>query len=468
MKKGLSARTKITLWFSVAMILIVLLTYALIFLVNRQVIQKTIRDNLIETVENNVDEIEFYKYISKEDFDKDIDYYIQYGDGYLEIDDDFLDEVNQVYTALYTTDGEFVYGENIAASATASLSFVNVSVQEADVDGELYYVYDKQLDAEGLEGLWLRGTVSESQGEQSLTATARIALIILPSLVVIAIIGGFLFARRVLSPINNISLAAAKIRQGNDLKQRIEIGEGNDELHALAEQFNDMFSRLDDSFTAQQQFVSDASHELRTPVAVMLSQCELSRQCGGGELSEDMQVIERQARKMNRLINDMLSFTRMELTPERYTFERLSLSELSESICFDMSLIKENDITLEYTLEDVVYINANRELMTGLITNLISNAYRYGKHNGHIWVSLKSDDKKAYLTVKDDGIGIDEKELKNIFKRFYQTDSSRNGAGTGLGLAIVKEIAALHSGEISVQSKPNVGSEFTFSIDKLK
>ncbi|MCD8094815.1 MAG: HAMP domain-containing histidine kinase [Ruminococcus sp.] len=464
--KKLSARAKITLWFSIALILIVLLTYILIFSVNHQVIQKTIRDNLIETVENNVDEIEFYNYIGKDDFENDIDFFLQYGDVYLEIDDDFLDEVNQVYTALYTSDGEFVYGENIIASETAKLEFSNSSVQKITVEGELYYIYDKQLEAKGLEGLWLRGVVSETQGEQDFTTTARISLIILPLLVIAAIVGGFFLAKHVLSPIKQISDAAAKIRQGDDLKQRIEIGDGNDEIHQLAEQFNGMFSRLEDSFKAQQQFVSDASHELRTPVAVILAQCELSEQKNDGK-TDDIKIIERQGKKMNRLINDMLSFTRMELNPQRYAFERLNFSELCEMLCFDMSLIKEKDITLEAELEEKIFINANSELISRLISNLISNAYRYGNQNGHIWVKLESEGGMTMLSVRDDGIGIAREEQQNIFRRFYQSDSSRSSGGTGLGLAMAKEIAQLHGGEISVESILGQGSTFTLTIEKL-
>ncbi|MCD8327515.1 MAG: HAMP domain-containing histidine kinase [Ruminococcus sp.] len=465
--KRLSARVKITLWFSIALVLIVLLTYVLIFSVNRQVVQKTIRDSLIETVENNVDEIEFYNYVSAADIDDDMDFFIQYDDGYLEIDDDFLDEVNQVYTALYTSNGEFVYGENIIASETVELEFSDSSVQKITVDGELYYVYDKQLEAKGLDNLWLRGTVSETQGEHDFTTTARISLIILPLLVLAAIVGGFFIAKRVLSPIKQISDAAAKIRQGDDLKQRIEIGEGKDEIHQLADQFNGMFSRLEESFKSQQQFVSDASHELRTPVAVILAQCELSEQKNGGK-NDDIKTIERQGKKMNRLINDMLSITRMELNPQRYVFEKLNLSELCETLCFDMSLIKDKNITLEAEIEDNIFINANSELISRLISNLINNAYRYGKQGGHIWVKLESKEGAAILSVKDDGIGVSRGEQQNIFRRFYQVDSSRSNGGTGLGLAMASEIAQFHGGKISVDSVLGQGSTFIFTIEKSK
>ncbi len=280
-----------------------------------------------------------------------------------------------------------------------------------------------------------------------------------------AIIGGFFIAKRVLSPIKQISDAAAKIRQGDDLKRRIEIGEGKDEIHQLADQFNGMFSRLEESFKAQQQFVSDASHELRTPVAVILAQCELSEQKSGGK-NDDIKTIERQGKKMNRLINDMLSITRMELNPQRYSFEKLNLSELCETLCFDMSLIKDKDITLEAEIEGNIFINANSELISRLISNLINNAYRYGNQGGHIWVKLESKEGIAALSVKDDGIGISREEQQNIFRRFYQVDSSRSNGGTGLGLAMANEIAQFHDGEISVDSVLGQGSTFIFTIKK--
>lgn len=452
--KKLSIRMKITLWFAAALVLVVGLTYFAILSVSRQVIQKTIRDGLIETVAYNVDEIEYYSVIGETEIANDVDYYLHYSDGYLEIDDDFLDEVNDIYTSLCTSDGSLVYGENPIARDTADVSFTDDEVKTIRVDGTLYYVYDLKLEQEGLEGLWLRGVVSEEQGEVELSSISRISLIALPSLVLLAVIGGYLIAGRMLRPLREMSDAAAHIREGNDLKQRMDLGEGEDELHLLAEQFNSMFERLDDSFQSQQQFVSDASHELRTPVAVINAQCELTLEQDRekDEYVESLLVIKRQGRKLNRLISQLLDFTRLQLQPQRYEKGRLDMTALVESICYDMALIQEKGITLTCDAETGISILGNYELMGRLLTNLISNAYRYGKPDGHIKVRLweeqpgemenafgseaaksKSDSmlkagtqrecnsqaERVLLTVEDDGIGIAGEEQENIFKRFY-------------------------------------------------
>ncbi len=465
----LSIRLKITLWFSVALVLVVGLTYFLILSVSRQVIQKTIRDNLIETVMDNVDEVEYYASMEDVENANDVDYYVQHGDGFLEIDDDFLDEVNEVYTSLCEEDGTLIYGENPIMRETLELGFVDMQVQEITVGGVLYYIYDYQLSPEGVEGLWLRGIVSESQGEVQLGNISRMSLIILPSLLIIAIIGGYLIAGRVLRPIKDISRAAEEIREGDDLNKRIDVGEGKDELHVLADQFNEMFERLEGSFNAQQQFVSDASHELRTPVSVILAQCELSLEdeCTPQEYVEALEVIQRQGGKMSQLIEDMLNLSRIKLSPERYEKSELDLGDLVEGVCQDMALIKDKGISLECDVEPDVKCVGNAELLTRLLNNLISNAYRYGREDGHIWVALKFEEGNAVLSVKDDGIGIADEEQEKIFDRFYQADTSRSGEGSGLGLSMAREIAAFHGWDVSVSSKIGEGSCFTVSIPNV-
>ncbi|MCD8365926.1 MAG: HAMP domain-containing histidine kinase [Clostridiales bacterium] len=477
--KRLSIRTKITLWFSAVLILVVALTYFIILSVSGQIIQKTIQDNLILAVENNVDEIEYFASVESADIDEGLDYYIHYGDGYVQVDDDFLDKVNQIYTSLCTSDGSLVYGVNPIARETAAINFLDSEVQTVTVDGTLYYIFDRKLEREGLEDLWLRGIVSESQGETELSAISRTSLILLPSLLLVAIIGGYLIARRTLKPIQQISDTASQIRQGDDLKRRINLGEGTDELHQLASQFDEMFTRLDQSFPTQQHFVSDASHELRSPVTVINAQCELALEAGQSSFGYDtppentqlladyeeaLRVIWRQGKKMNRLIGSMLDFTRLELQPERYRKEDLNLSDLVEGVCSDMALIREKDITLTCEAEPDLWYTGNRELLARLLSNLIGNAYRYGISGGHTRVSLHSENNAILLSVEDDGIGIAAEDLPNIFLRFYQADSSHTGEGSGLGLAMVKEIAEFHDAKVSVESEPGHGSTFSVSF----
>ena len=132
-----------------------------------------------------------------------------------------------------------------------------------------------------------------------------------------------------------------------------------------------------------------------------------------------------------------------------------------------MALIRQQGIQLTADIQPEINIYGNPQLLSRLVTNLISNAYRYGKENGHILVRLHSNDigaserRSLSLSVEDDGIGISKEEQKHIFQRFYQVDPSRSGAGTGLGLSMVQQIAEFHNGTVTVKSAPNDGSIFT-------
>lgn len=464
--KSLSVRLKITLWFTVALIIVVFFTYITVLSVSNQIIQKTIKDNLIETVENNVDEIEFYSSIADFDLIEDVDDFIEYENGYLEIDDDFLDQVNEVYTALYSDDITLLYGENPISREVSGLDFVDSQIQKIKADNTVYYIFDRKLISVGLEGLWLRGVVSEKQGAVQMSDITRLSLILLPLLVVLAAIGGYLIAKRALSPIRKISDDASHIGKGGDLKKRINIGKGNDELHQLADNFNDMFQRLDEAFETERQFTSDASHELRTPMSVIMAQCEFSLEepRSTEDYKKALEVIQRQGRKMSKLINDMLDFTRLEMRADSYVREPIDMTELVSSVCSDMALINENGITLKYEVQSDVKFKGNRELLSRLLINLISNAYRYGNENGHIFVSLKRKEHIIELSVSDDGIGIAEEDQKKIFQRFYQSDNSHSNAGAGLGLSMVYEIAQFHSAEICVESELGKGSTFVLKL----
>ncbi|MCI8371472.1 MAG: HAMP domain-containing histidine kinase [Lachnospiraceae bacterium] len=464
--KGMSIRLKITLWFTLVLLIVVFFTYLVVWSVNSQVIQKTIRDNLIRTVENHVDELEFYTTDGNIDSNQKTEYAIRFQDGYLEVDDDFLEEVNEVYTGLYSEDRTLIYGENPIPKATSEQEFADSLIQKIMADGTLYYIFDRKLTLNGLEGLWLRGIVSEYQGSIQMSAITRLSLILLPALVLLAVIGGYLLAGRLMRPIRKISDAASQISKGGDLKKRIVIGEGTDELHQLADRFNEMFERLEEAFETERQFTFDASHELRTPVSVIAAQCEytLERTRSNEEYEEAMQTIQRQGRKMSRLINDMLDITRLENRADSYIQEAVDLTQLVTSVCADMALIQERGITLGWEVQENIIYKGNPVLLTRLLTNLVSNAYRYGKEQGHIQVTLRRKEKEIELAVSDDGIGIAIEEQQKIFRRFYQADQSRSNSGTGLGLSMVYEIAQIHGGEIDVESTLGQGSTFVFRL----
>lgn len=464
-RHSLSIRARITLWFTGALVIVIIFTFLVVIFAGNQILQKTIRDSLIETVENNVDEIEYYSSAEEMEFNE-TDSYLSYVDGYLEIDDDFLDAVNEVYTAIYNESGEFIYGENPISSDTDSLEFKDLQVQTMKVDGTKYYIFDRSLEGEGLEGLWLRGVVSESQGNTQLEDITKISAFVLPLLAAIACIGGYMIAGRMLRPVKKISDTAKEIGRNNDLKKRIDIEEGTDELHELADTFNEMFDRLDRTFESQKRFTSDASHELRTPVSVISSQCELSleKRRSPEEYEQALSVIQRQSRKMSKLINDMLNFTRLEVNPERYVKENIDLSVLVLSICEDMALIRDKNITLSCSIEPGIIFKGNRELLLTMVSNLISNGYRYGRPDGYIKVYLIKEEDEIRLSVEDNGVGIASEDKEKIFERFYRADPSRSTEGMGLGLSMAMETARFHGGSITVESETGIGSTFIITL----
>ena len=464
--KKLSFRAKITLHFTLVVTLITVMTVGVTMIIGNAVLQKGIRDGLVTMVAANVDEVEYFAGMTEVERDNDADIYIEYGSGYLEIDDDFLDSVNGICTSLCAPDGSLLYGENpIAAQLTGSLEHDRQLLVER-CGGEVYYVYDRRIEQKELEGLYLRGIVSDRHGVTQVESTLRLSLTLAPLFLLMTALGGYVLSGRFLRPVKRIRDAAEKIRKGNDLGRRIALKGSNDELHMLADTFDSMFDRLERSFEDERQVTSDASHELRTPVSDILSQCEytLERDREPGEYREALELVERQATRMSSLIGELLDFTRMEQKAVSTPTAPVELSALTCDICADMALAGERGITLESDIEPGVTVAGYRDMLARLLVNLISNAYRYGVDGGRIIVALREENGVVSLSVADDGIGIPADEQQKIWNRFYQGDRSRGSGGTGLGLAIVSEIARIHGGEMSLESAPGKGSRFVFTV----
>ncbi|MBR6350611.1 MAG: HAMP domain-containing histidine kinase [Lachnospiraceae bacterium] len=455
-----SIRFKLVLWGTIALLVLAGVTLAAVLGASSLVLRGNIRDFLISTVEENVDNIDYVT----EPGDTRINYYIEYDGGFLEIDLDYMEEVNDVRTGLYTSDGKLLYGENSLAQLTSEIPFDQSRTWSIKSEGIRYDIYDRKVNISSPSGepLWIRGIVPETRSTAQLNKILNFSLILIPISIILAVIVQYLLADRLLSPIRKIEETAAQISEGNDLGQRIDTGKNNDEVGRLAKVFNHMLDRLEKSFENERRFTSDASHELRTPMAVILAQTEytLEKDRTPEEYKEALEVIQGQACRMNTLVNDMLDYTRMDQSAERYPFEDTDLSEIVSEVSEDLKLLGTKGITLSSEIATDVHVLGNSLLLSRLVANLINNAYKYGNENGHIWVSLGKENGQAVLSVRDDGIGIDPSEQALIFERFYRSDSSRSEKGTGLGLSMVKKIAELHGAEIILDSMPGKGSNF--------
>jgi two-component system, OmpR family, sensor kinase len=278
--------------------------------------------------------------------------------------------------------------------------------------------------------------------------------------------GGRWFVSRALQPIESIGNAAVKISSG-DLSQRINVAEAESELGQLAAVLNSTFARLETAFAQQKQFASDAAHELRTPVSVILTQTQtaLNRERDAASYKQTVEACQRAAQRMRKLIDSLLALARFDAGQEvlkrlRFDFSR-TVSDCAELV---QPLAEERGVKISVEAGPLE-ITGDSERLAQVVTNLLTNAIQYNKPDGEVRVKLESQNGLAVLTVVDTGQGIAAADLPRVFGRFFRADSSRTGAGNaGLGLAISKAIVEAHGGTIEVTSEENAGTTFTVRL----
>jgi two-component system OmpR family sensor kinase len=287
------------------------------------------------------------------------------------------------------------------------------------------------------------------------------------AILLLGLMGGWWLVGRAIRPIEDISATAVKISAG-DLSQRINVAETESELGRLASVLNSTFARLETAFAQQQQFTSDAAHELRTPVSVMLTQTQtaLNRERNGSEYRETLEACQRASQRMRKLIESLLELARLDAGQETLKRLRFNLSQVIAD-CLELvrPLAYESGVKIVSELAPLD-ISGDSERLAQVVTNLLANAIQYNQSGGETRVKLESQGGLAVLTVADTGPGISADDLPHVFERFYRGDKSRTGSNgnAGLGLAISKAIVEAHGGTIEVSSKPGIGTTFTVRL----
>lgn len=277
--------------------------------------------------------------------------------------------------------------------------------------------------------------------------------------------GGWWISSRAIRPVETISATALKISAG-DLSQRINTAETESELGQLAVVLNSTFARLETAFAQQKQFASDAAHELRTPVAVMLTQTQtsLNRERDTKDYKETLEACQRAAQRMRSLIGSLLELARLDAGQEQFKRVRFDLSKVV-SDCADLvrPLAVERGLKISTELPPLE-MDGDSGRLAQAVTNLLSNAIQYNRDGGQVNISLKVENGMAVLSVADRGHGIPAEDLPRVFERFYRADKSRSSGNAGLGLAISKAIITAHGGTIEVASEENAGTTFTVRL----
>ena len=333
--------------------------------------------------------------------------------------------------------------------------------------GEKYYYYDRKIN--GTDGEWVRGIVPVNKLSDEVNRMLLTIIILSPILLLVIVYGGYKIIKKALSPVAKISNTATEIQKNGDFSKRIEIDNGQDEIHKMANAFNEMLNSLENFYLHEKQFSSDVSHELRTPVSVILTESQYSLEYVDNmeEARDSFSVIQRQAKRMSELINQIMELSKIEKQTD-IPSDRINFSETVEKILGDYkNLFAEKNIEMAKKIEENIYIIGDKIMIERLFDNLLNNAMKFTKDK--INVKLYSEEERCVLEIEDNGIGISEQDKELIWKRFYQVNDSRNkkiNKGFGLGLFLVSKIIEQHGAVIDVEGSLNEGTRFIAKFKK--
>ena len=294
---------------------------------------------------------------------------------------------------------------------------------------------------------------------------------LIPLGVLLASVGGYFLARRSLAPVAAMGAQAERIGATN-LHDRLAVRNPNDELGRLAQTFNDLLDRLEQSFERQRRFISDASHELRTPVSILRGEAEVALSQASRspeEYRESLAVLHQEAQRLARIVEDLFTLTRADAGEYRLARTDFYLEELvADGVRAARALAQAKNITLSVVAANEMPVRADEDLVRRMILNLLDNAIKYTPAGGNISIVSGSVPGGYEVSVTDSGPGIPAEMQSRIFERFFRVDRARSRSGVdggaGLGLSIARWIAEAHLGRIELVRSDSTGSAFNVYI----
>jgi len=303
-----------------------------------------------------------------------------------------------------------------------------------------------------------QGALIHSLGNNILTITFMLELVV----ILFSFTFYFMFTKRL-----RRIFTSMRIIRGGDYSHKVVMG-GNDELTTLGNEFNDLTEKLQTSENKRRQFVSDASHELKTPLASikLLTDSILQNDMDVETIHEFVEDIGNEADRLNRMAQKLLSLTKIESQQDgdcEVTFMAPTVHRVVKMLS---GIAEKNQITIQLELDGDATILILEDDLYQITFNLVENGIKYNRPGGSLTISLFHDSETVCLQVTDTGVGIPKDAITHIFERFYRVDKarSRKSGGSGLGLAIVRNMVERNQGTIQVESQPNVGTTFTVSF----
>lgn len=399
--------------------------------------------------------------------------------GVVEIKKDFNTAVHGVTLVVYSDNGNRIKG-SVPRGFHEKTPLRKGFYQRLEDGLDDWMVYDDNKVMKDGSKIWIRGIYAMDNRMQSSKILLIASSILLPFIVLLALIAGYLITKRAFRPVAEMTETANRIEAG-DLTERLPVGRYRDEIHDLAETLNRMLTRLERAFENEKQFSGDVSHELKTPVAVIMAECEyaLANSKTDEDYRRSIESIHKQCRRMLAMVNQLLQLSRTQNTESLIDKESFDLSMLCESVMEEQELTlakraagEGRRLRLEREIEPGVKFRGDETMLMRVLINLLNNAVRYSRKDAEDpFVRLKlrkvtsAEGAAIELTVEDNGIGMSRSDCEKIFNKFYKADSARaEESGFGLGLSMVKWIVEAHGGTIRVESEPMRGSCFTVML----
>jgi two-component system, OmpR family, heavy metal sensor histidine kinase CusS len=345
------------------------------------------------------------------------------------------------------------------------------SFQTTNLEALQYRVARRQILVDGNVYL-IDAAVPTEPFDQALDRFRLIEKRFLPLLVILASFLGYWLSGRALAPVNRIIESAERVGVRN-LSRRLEVPRAKDELRRLTEQVNAMLDRIEASVKRITQFTADASHDLRTPLALIRTNAELAlrRPRSDSEYREALARILSTSEETTELIEQLLMLARADANDAQLKLEPTTLSSVLQAAAQKANVLAAGKgLTFSHSVVPSAHaLFSNQAALERLFMTVLDNAIKYTPPGGHVNLGLRLQDSQAIIEVADTGIGITEKDLPHVFERFYRADQarSRETRGSGLGLSIAKWIAELHHGSIELHSRPGQGTSVTIRLPLL-
>lgn len=452
-------RTRLTILFTLLTAAILLLFVAVIFLTARS-------DR----------ELEFYALLKKEAVSK-ADLYLNES-----VDNQVLQDIhrntrktlNEVEVAIYNahfdllyhdaSDNDFVKETPPMIEEISRKGAIQFYQGDWQVIGLLYKYRDKQF--------IITATGYDQHGYNKLNSLLRNGSLAFVVSILFIYLAGYYFSKKAFEPVSEMTEKARKISATN-LDLRLATPDSKDELAELTHTFNEMLNRLEKSFDAQKQFVSNISHELRTPLAAIITELDLSasKERDVAQYKTAITNALSDARKLARLSNSLLDLAKASYDSSEISFKTVRIDEIlldARQQVQQASPTYKIDIHFEANFDDdnMVSIRGNEYLLKVAFANFFENGCKFSQNN-QCTVCISFDIKQTILRFSDNGIGIEENDLKNIFTPFYRGENKKFAEGYGIGLSLTDKIITLHKGTISVTSVKNGGTTFTVVLPHL-